>query len=243
MCTNYRPSAREQFDLGLLEDIRETKIPFKVEVFPNDPAPIILYEQGDNDIDPHPAWVPARFGLVPGWAKDDQIAKLGRMAYNARTETVSSKPMFRAAWGRRQYCLVPVEAFYEPNWESGQAVRWRIEMASRASFAIGGIWERHGTGDQYFESFSMLTINADAHPLMNHFHRPGDEKRMPVIIETSHYRDWLQASPDTAPPFFKPYPAELMTAKPEPLPPRKKREKPRAKAQAEEADIKNGELF
>jgi len=56
-------------------------------------------------------------------------------------------------------------------------------MASHAPFAIGGIWESHGKDETYFESFSMLTINADTHPVMNHFHRPGDEKRMVVIAQ------------------------------------------------------------
>lgn len=236
MCTNFRPSAREMFLPGMIEDIRETKIKFKfkAEVFPNDPAPIIRLEHGEG-AKRSLEWVPARFGLVPFWAKDDQVAKLGRMAYNSRTETVSRKPMFRQAWSRRQFCLVPADAFYEPNWETGQAVRWRIEMASRAPFAIGGLWERHGEGDNYFESFTMLTINADAHPVMNHFHRPGDEKRMPVIIDASDYRAWIDATPESAPKFFKPYPAELMTAKAEPLPLRVKREKSTAKKSVDEA--------
>jgi putative SOS response-associated peptidase YedK len=245
MCTNYRPSSLEAFRKGIPEDIRETKIrPFKAkaEVFPNELAPIIRLEHEEAAESRNLEWVPARFGLVPMWAKEEQVAKLGRMAYNARTETVSSKPMFRYAWRHRQFCLVPTDAFYEPNWESGQAVRWRIEMANREPFAIGGIWERHGEGDQYFESFSMLTINADAHPLMNHFHRAGDEKRMPVIIEASNYRDWLLATAESAPQFFKPYPAELMTSKPEPLPPRPKKEKPSAKAK-EEIIAQPDELF
>ena len=29
----------------------------------------------------------------------------------------------------------------------------------------------------------MLTINADAHPLMRQFHRPGEEKRSLVAID------------------------------------------------------------
>ena len=29
----------------------------------------------------------------------------------------------------------------------------------------------------------MVTVNADAHPLMNQFHKPTDEKRMAVILQ------------------------------------------------------------
>ena len=168
------------------------------------------------------------------------VAKLGRMAYNALTETVASKPMFRTAWNQRRFYLVPAEAFYEPNWESGNAVRWRIEMASHEPFAIGGIWESYGKGETYFESFSMLTINADAHVVMNHFHKLGDEKRMPVIIEPENYLKWLAASMETAAQFFRPLSPDLMTAKPEPLAPRSvKLAKPRAKETADEVKLIN----
>ena len=243
MCTNYRPTSVEAFRTGALDDIRETKIQFKSEVFPNDIAPIIRLNQGTAEDGGDAEWKGARFGLVPFWAKDDQVAKLGRMAYNSRTETVSSKPMFRGAWRNRQFCLIPAEAFYEPNWESGKAVRWRIEMASHEPFAIGGIWESHGKGEAYFESFSMLTINADAHAVMNHFHKPGDEKRMPVIIEPENYLNWLAASTETAAQFFRPLSPDLMTAKPEPLAPRSaKLAKPRAKETADGVKSIN-ELF
>jgi putative SOS response-associated peptidase YedK len=30
---------------------------------------------------------------------------------------------------------------------------------------------------------------------MNQFHRPGDEKRMPVILEPENYLAWLNATP------------------------------------------------
>jgi putative SOS response-associated peptidase YedK len=38
---------------------------------------------------------------------------------------------------------------------------------------------------------SMLTVNADDHPLMRHFHRPEDEKRMVVILEEADFDAWL----------------------------------------------------
>jgi len=116
MCTNYRPSSIEAFRDGVLADIRDTKIPFKAEVFPNEFAPIIRLEHSESAEGKNVVAVSARFGLVPFWAKDDSVAKLGRMAYNARTETVASKPMFRTAWNQRRFCLIPAEAFYEPNW-------------------------------------------------------------------------------------------------------------------------------
>ncbi len=39
----------------------------------------------------------------------------------------------------------------------------------------------------------MLTVNADEHPVMKQFHKPGDEKRTPVIIAPELYDAWLSA--------------------------------------------------
>jgi len=47
-------------------------------------------------------------------------------------------------------------------------------------------------------SFSMLTVNADEHPVMRQFHKTGDEKRTPVIIQPEHYNRWLGAEVATA---------------------------------------------
>ncbi len=51
----------------------------------------------------------ARWGLVPGWAKDPSV---GSRMINARVETLTDKPAFRRAAAARR-CLVPAEGYYE----------------------------------------------------------------------------------------------------------------------------------
>ena len=61
---DYRPSAIEAMKFGTLGNIRDTKIPFKVEVFPNDPAPIIRPVGAESENAGHFEWSPAQIGYV-----------------------------------------------------------------------------------------------------------------------------------------------------------------------------------
>ena len=130
------------------------------------------------------------FGLLPHWAKDRSF---GRHTYNARLETVAEKPSFRDAWAHAQHCIVPADAIFEPDWRSGRAVATRITQASGEPLGIAGLWSRWHSAEGEVLSFTMLTINADAHPLMRAFHKPGEEKRMVVVLPKERYADWLQA--------------------------------------------------
>lgn len=71
---------------------------------------------GDDAV-PEREGVNGIFGLVPHWAED---LKLARSTYNARTETVATKPSFRDAWRKSRHCIIPAAAFYEPDWRSGK---------------------------------------------------------------------------------------------------------------------------
>lgn len=86
----------------------------------------------------------------------------------------------------------PSMSVFEPNWEQAQHVRWAIEMANKAPYAFAGIWKSwdEDNGSQT-HSFTQLTVNADDHPLIRRFHKPGDEKRSVVIVPEDHYADWL----------------------------------------------------
>ncbi|MGE0112922.1 SOS response-associated peptidase [Aquabacterium sp.] len=150
--------------------------------------------QGEGDESWREAMVGA-FGLIPHWAKDTTVA---RRTYNARSETVATKPSYRDAWRLGRRCIIPAEAFYEPDWRSGRGMPTRIARTDGQPMGIAGIWTGWKAPDgTIIRSMSMLTVNADDHPLMRNFHRPQDEKRMVVILDEADYDTWLdEHTPD-----------------------------------------------
>ena len=186
MCTNFTPThntdwTKRQFGVDLPGG-------FPAESYPGFASPIVVKSHQTQRV----ACGLARFGLIPAWAKDDKIA---RHTYNARSETAADKPSFRAAWRKRQFGLVLADNFYEPSYATGKAVRWKIGLASGEPFGIACLWDRwtDPASGEWVVSFSMLTVNADEHPVMRHFHKPADEKRTPVIIASDQYDAWLSA--------------------------------------------------
>ncbi len=185
----------------------------KHDVWPAYPAGFIRRHShadvGDDAVPEREALVGV-FGLVPHWSKDLAI---GKRTYNARSETVAEKPSFRDAWRRAQHCIIPAEAFYEPDWRSGRAVPTRIARSDGEPMGIAGLWAAwRAPSGEIVHSYTMLTINADEHPLMRQFHKPGEEKRMVVVLPEAQYGAWLQADMDNSRDFLQPFPAELMQA-------------------------------
>ena len=150
------------------------------------------------------------FGLVPHWSQDTKIT---RYTYNARSETVASKPSFRDAWKHGQHCIIPADAFFEPDWRSGKAVPTRIARADGEPMGIAGLWSswKSPKGEHVY-SYTMLTINAEEHPLMRLFHKPADEKRMVVVLPPDRYQDWLEATVDLSMTFMQLCPADSLQA-------------------------------
>ena len=217
MCANYRPSTRDELQqrFGVAAPDSE----YSAEAFPGSMAPMIRLPREDA-VPGDRACALGMFGMVPHWAEP----KLARQTYNARTETVAGKPSFRNAWKRRQFCVIPVSSFYEPSYESGKAERWEIADADGAPLGIAGLWEFKSDGPNGLPllSFTMLTINADGHPLMQRFHKPNDEKRMLVILDPDQVDEWLHCPVEEAERFFGRYPAERLVAHAAPLAARKR---------------------
>lgn len=189
MCTNYIPVTSAERLLQFFGVVRGVDDPAR-DVFPAGLAPFIrLAPDGTDSGELIRTVADGIFRFVP-----DFIAKVdwARHTYNARAETVDTKTTYKKAWAAGHRCIIPTEAIYEPNYESGQSVRWRIRKGNGEPMGIAGIYRSYqGPDGREMFAFSMVTVNADDHHFMRRFHAPGDEKRMVVILEAEDFEGWL----------------------------------------------------
>ncbi len=122
-----------------------------------------------------------RWGLVPFWAKD---LKIGSRMLNARGETVATKPSFRSAFKKKR-CLVVADGFYEwQKLDDGSKQPFYITMKHGGPFCFAGLWETWGKDEEYTETCTVITT--EANEIMQPLH-----DRMPVILEEEQYEMWL----------------------------------------------------
>lgn len=97
----------------------------------------ILLERIDDDAQLHRQLHTARWGLLPGWAKDPTFST---RTFNARSETVTEKPAFRSAVRARR-CAVLADAYYEWTGPKGAKQPYAIRPADRSVIAFAGLYE------------------------------------------------------------------------------------------------------
>ena len=102
---------------------------------------------------------PARWGLVPQWARDVSI---GNKMINARAETLASRAPFNAALERRR-CLIPADGFYE--WKHDrkrQRTPYYVRRRDREPFAFAGLWDVwRPRGGEPVASCTIITTEAN----------------------------------------------------------------------------------
>ena len=172
------------------------------EVFPRAPGPFIRAER--DAADPKRELVIGQWGLVPWFAK---AAKLAYSTNNARFEEITSKASFKHSWQYGKRCIIPAVSFDEPNWESGKNVWWRFRRTDGEPWGLAGLWNTwtNKTSGEVVESYTMMTLNADAHQLMRRMHKPdpqfrpdGQDKRSVAPIEFENVDQWLFGTVDQA---------------------------------------------
>jgi len=141
-----------------------------------------------------------RWGLVPMWAKDPAALK---STFNARAETVATKPTFRSAF-KRGRILVPADAFYEWHTVGSTKTPNVFTRADGEPIVFAGLAERWQRPDgSLLRSATIITTGAG--PDMDGIH-----SRMPVILEPGTWEHWLDPAVDDRDelePLLRPAPA------------------------------------
>lgn len=134
----------------------------------------------------------ARWGLVPGWAKD---VKIGARAFNARSEELEDKPMFRSALEKRR-AVVPTSGYYEWKTVDGAKIPHYIHPADGSPLFMAGLyeWWRDKTKadddpTRWLLSFTILTRDSIGH--LGSIH-----DRMPLFLDPDHADAWLDPTTD-----------------------------------------------
>jgi putative SOS response-associated peptidase YedK len=152
---------------------------------------------------------PLSWGLIPSWAKNDEIKK---MTLNAKIETLHEKPAFKEVVAQR--CLVIANGFYEWQWldhKGKNKIKYEIGLENEALFAFAGLyahWVEPNTG-ALKSTCTILTTAANE--LMANIH--NSKKRMPVILHPKDEQLWLNQAPiaDVAFPYQVPLVAKEIT--------------------------------
>ena len=159
-------------------------------IAPTDPAAIVL-DSAKTD-PPTRRLEPARWGLIPAWAKDVSI---GSRAFNARAEEVEEKPMFRNALVKRR-AVVPASGYYEWKSVEGAKVPHYIHPADGSPMFFAGLyewWKNPAVGDddpaRWVLSFTILT--RDSIGRLGSIH-----DRMPLFLDPDFADAWLDPTTD-----------------------------------------------
>lgn len=185
-------------------------------VFPRSPGAFIRPASdatGENEL------VVGQWGLIPFFAKS---AKLPYSTNNARFEEIGGKASFKHSWLHGRRCIIPATSFDEPCWETGRNVWWQFRRADGSPWGLGGLWNTWTDPEtgEVVDSYTMLTINADTHPLMSRMHKPDlklppdkQDKRSVVAIELPDVAQWLYGSLEEASSLVRPPLVEVLDAR------------------------------
>lgn len=217
MCTRY--ISPEAGDIERLWHVGgQTPLRWAREVFPGYQGVFIRAARDSASCERE--LVVGQWGLIPWFAKE---RKLKYPTSNARGEELSEKASYKHPWARGQRCIIPAASFFEPCWETGKHVPWRFTQPSGEAWGLAGLWATwtdKETGE-VVESYTMLTINADDHPVMNRMHRPDpkrppnmQDKRSVVPIQLADVDAWLSAPLAQASQLMKLAPVDAFDAAP-----------------------------
>jgi putative SOS response-associated peptidase YedK len=199
MCGRYTITSAPEAIRALFRYPEQPNFPPRYNVAPTQPIPIVRSVEGKRQ------FALVRWGLLPSWVKDPKSFAL---LINARGESVTNKPAFRAAMKRRR-CLIPADGFYEWKAVGGRKQPFFVRLKSGAPMAFAGLWECW-TGPNGEELETAAIVTTDANRTLSAIH-----SRMPVIVPREGFDLWLncaEVDAQTAAALIAPAPDDLLEA-------------------------------
>lgn len=183
MCSRYSLTSPSEAVRAYFRYENEAVFPPRYNIAPSQPVAIVRdTAKGGREL------ALVRWGLIPSWVKDPREF---RMMINARSETATEKPSFRAAMRHRR-CLVPTDGFYEWTGATGAKRPHLVRPRKGGPMGMAGIFEHwHNADGSEMESMAILTTAANQ--AMSGLH-----DRMPVVIAPEHFDAWLDCRSGSA---------------------------------------------
>jgi len=142
----------------------------RYNVCPTDPVDVVTAAEG---------------GLVPWWWSKP-MNELRIATFNARAETVETKPVFRDAF-KRSRCLIPISGYYEwQNTPSGKQPWYFTAADGSLLLTAAGLWDEWKnceTGER-LKSCTMIVTEPNEFAAEIH-------DRMPVFLTSEQFAPWL----------------------------------------------------
>jgi len=148
-------------------------------VCPTDPVDTVVEQDGQRDLEQ------MRRGLVPYWWSKP-LKELRASTFNARVETVETKPFFRDSFKRKR-CLMPISGYYEwqdtPHGKQPWYFTARDSSPILAVAALWDDWKNKETGER-LKSCAMIITGPNDFVAEVH-------DRMPVLLKPDQFAHWL----------------------------------------------------
>src|SRR5437016_902327 len=146
---------------------------------PTDPADTIVEQDGKREL------VEMRWGLVPYWWSKT-LKELRLATFNARVETVTTKPFFREPFKNKR-CLMPVTGYYE--WQDtpeGKQPWYFTARDGSPALTIAGLWDEWHDKANGGTLKSCTMIITKPNEFVAEVH-----DRMPVLLTEKDFEPWL----------------------------------------------------
>lgn len=164
--------------LNLIPARVPSNFPPDFNVCPTDPIDVVVKTDEGREL------VTMRWGIIPAWwSKSLKEMKLA--TFNARVETVESKPMFKEAF-KRNRCIIPASGYYEWQTIGKEKQPWYFTPKDAPIVPIAGLWDQWRDRETKNIIRSCAMIITEPNKLVGEVH-----DRMPVVLSPNEFEPWL----------------------------------------------------